>query len=102
MDASVASPVHTTKDAHYKDHTIQLPNTAIFGMNASTNKCTSVVQGRPKTIDKSTLSTTFPAKNGEINSKEPNRPENHQYLNSEFIYIQINKSQTSQFQLDNE
>ena len=50
MDASVASPVHTTKDAHYKDHTILLPNTAIYGMNASTNKCTSGVYGRPKTI----------------------------------------------------
>ena len=51
MDASVASPVHTTKDAHYKDHTILLPNTAIYGMNASTNKCTSGVYGRPKKIN---------------------------------------------------
>ena len=43
MDASVASPVHTTKDAHYKDHTTALPNIGIYDMNASTNKCTSVV-----------------------------------------------------------
>ena len=50
MDASVALPVHTTKDAHYKDHTT-LPNTAIYGMNASTNKCTSGVYGRPKKIN---------------------------------------------------
>ena len=43
MDASVASPVHTTKDAHYKDHTTALPNIGIYDMNASTNKYTSVV-----------------------------------------------------------
>ena len=41
MDASVASPVHTAKDAHYKDHTSALPNTGIYDINASTNKYTS-------------------------------------------------------------
>ena len=34
-----ASPVHTTKDAH----TTALPNTGIYDMNASTNKCSSGV-----------------------------------------------------------
>ena len=39
MDASVASPVHTTKgDAHYKGYTTALPNTGIHDMDASTNK----------------------------------------------------------------
>ena len=65
MDASVASPVHTTKgDAHYKGYTTALPNTGIYDMKISTNKCTSgMVQGRPKTMYKCTRSI-FPAKNG--------------------------------------
>ena len=50
MDASVTSPVHTTKDAHYKDHTSALPNIGIYDINASANKCTSGVMGRPKTM----------------------------------------------------
>ena len=40
MDASVtsvASPVHTTKDAHYKGYTTLLPNISIYDMNASTS-----------------------------------------------------------------
>ena len=99
MDASVTSPVHTTKDAHYKGYTTLLPNICIYDMNASTNKCTCGVQGRPKTMYQCTLSTTFPPKKGEINRKKPNRTENHQYLpklvlqNSEFVNIQNNKSQ---------
>ena len=36
MDALVASPVHTTKDAHNKDHTTALPNTGIYDINKST------------------------------------------------------------------
>ena len=35
MDATGASPVHTTKDAHFKDHTTALPNIGIYDMNAS-------------------------------------------------------------------
>ena len=42
MDDLVASPVHTTKDAHNKDYTTALPNTGIYDMNASTNKYTIV------------------------------------------------------------
>ena len=64
MDASVTSPVHTTKDAHYKDHTILLPNTAIYGMNASTNKCTSGVYGRPNNNVLVYTLYYFPAKKG--------------------------------------
>ena len=41
MDASVPSPVHTTKDVHYKDHTTALPNTDFYDMNKRTNKCTN-------------------------------------------------------------
>ena len=41
MDAAVTSPVHTTKGANYKSYTTALPNTGIYDMNASTNKCTS-------------------------------------------------------------
>ena len=36
-----ASPVHTTKDTRHKGYTTALPNTGIYDMNASTNKCTS-------------------------------------------------------------
>ena len=49
MDASVTSPVHTTKDAHYKGYTTLLPNISIYNINASTNKCASGVKGWPKT-----------------------------------------------------
>ena len=45
-----ASPVHTTKDTNDKDYTDLLPNIGIYDMNVSTNKCTSGVKGRPKTI----------------------------------------------------
>ena len=78
MDASVTSPVHTTKVAHYKGYTTALPNTGIYDINASTNKCTSMVWERPKTMFKCTLSCTFPPKNGGKNRKEPNRPEYQQ------------------------
>ena len=50
MDASVASPVHTTKDAHYKGYTTLLPNICIYDMNASTNKCTSGYRGDQKQL----------------------------------------------------
>ena len=43
MDASVTSPVHTTKDAHYKSYTTALPNTGIYDMKIRTNKWTSGV-----------------------------------------------------------
>ena len=43
MDASVTSPVHTTKDALYK-------KLGIYTMNVSTNKYTSGVKGRQKTM----------------------------------------------------
>ena len=35
MDASVTSPVHTTKDAHYKGYTTALPNIGIYDINES-------------------------------------------------------------------
>ena len=48
MDASVASPVHTTKDAHHKVYTYQLPNIGTYDLNESTNKRTSGVRGDRK------------------------------------------------------
>ena len=80
MDASVASPVHTTMGRTTKSYTTSLPNTDIYDMNKSTNKCTSVeVQGRPKTMYQCTLSI-FPAKKVEKTEKKPKRPENSQYM----------------------
>ena len=35
MDATGASPVHTTKDAHYKGYTPALPNMGIYDINES-------------------------------------------------------------------
>ena len=43
MDALVNSPVHTTKGPALKSYTTALPNTGIYDINASTNKCTSGV-----------------------------------------------------------
>ena len=43
-----ASPVYTTKDAHYKGYTNQLPNIGTYDLNESTNKCTSGVMGDRK------------------------------------------------------
>ena len=52
-----------------KNYTTALPNTDIYDMNKSTNKCTSVVvQGRPKTMYQYTLSI-FPAKKGKKTEK---------------------------------
>ena len=48
MDSSVTSPVHTTKDTHYKGYTNQLPNIGTYDLNESTNKCTSGVRGDRK------------------------------------------------------
>ena len=63
MDASVLSPVHTTNDAHYKDHTTALPYTGIYVINESTNKCTSGVRGDRK-LCASVHSPLFSRQNG--------------------------------------
>ena len=78
MDASVTSPVHTTKDAHYKGYTTLLPNIGIYDMYASTNKCASGVRGATKKQCSSVHPQFFPPKKGEKNRKEPNRPEYQQ------------------------
>ena len=79
MDASVASPVHSTKDAYYKGYTTLLPNTGIYNMNVSTNKCTSGVRGRPRNNIKVYTVIHFSRQNLGENRKEPKWPENSQY-----------------------
>ena len=64
-----SSPVHTIKDARNKDHTTAPPNTGIYSINESTNKCTSGVTGRPKCNVLVYNLYCFPAKNGGGNTE---------------------------------
>ena len=61
-----SSPVHTTKEVHYKGYTTLLPNTVIYDTIASTNNCTSGLVGNGPTENNVQMYTfyCFPAKNG--------------------------------------
>ena len=69
MDASVASPVHSTKDTHHKCYTTALPNIGIYDTIASTN---NVLVGNNRGDLKqcsSVHSPFFPPKKGEKTEK---------------------------------
>ena len=69
-ESTDASPVHTIKDARNKDHTTAPPNTGIYSINESTNKCTSGVKGRPKSNVLVYNLYCFPTKNGGGNTEK--------------------------------
>ena len=88
-----ASPVHTTKDAHHKSYTTLLPNTDIYVMNKSANKCTSGILGRPKNNVLVYNLYFFPAKKEEKTKKCQRDLKNSQiwgktnFLDSEFLLL---------------
>ena len=67
------------REAHGKGYTTALPNTGIYDINASTNKCTSGVQGRSKNNVPEYNHYYFPAKKEET----PQRF----ILGARFLYI---------------
>ena len=83
----VTSPVHTTKGSSPQRYTTALPNTGIYDMSVSTNTCTSGVLGDQKQCTSVHSLLLSRQKRGK-NRKEPNRPENRQYLPKLVLRIQ--------------